>query len=47
MLARPIARTDVVAKSGVKYNTAGEYEYRDAEYEYEYEYEKDKGRNRG
>ena len=32
-----IVPTDVVAESGVKYNTADEYEYRDAEYEYKYD----------
>ena len=37
MLTRLIARSDVVAESGTEYNTAIEYEYREAEYEYKYD----------
>ncbi|EMI21734.1 S23 ribosomal protein [Rhodopirellula maiorica SM1] len=37
MLTRLIARSDVVAESGAEYDTALEYEYRNAEYEYKYE----------
>jgi four helix bundle protein len=37
MLTKLIGRADVVSESNEHYNTAGEYEYRDAEYEYEYE----------
>ncbi|EMI21756.1 S23 ribosomal protein [Rhodopirellula maiorica SM1] len=45
MLTRLIARSDVVAESGAEYNTALEYEYRNAEYEYrEAEYKYEEGR---
>ncbi len=42
MLTRLIARSDVVAETGTKYNAGVEYEYRHAEYEYEYERDEDK-----
>ncbi len=37
MLTRLIARSDVVAEPGTKYNAGSEYEYREAEAEYEYD----------